>query len=126
MATARRIDSVVEGPSRLRLQRIDTWSVLKFSLLFYTSIAVVVLATTLILYYVASTVGVLSRIEGFVRSLGAEGWQLDTEPLVRALAVLGIVNVIFWSALTVCVSFLYNLVSAVVGGIEVMLSDRDL
>lgn len=108
------------------VRRIDPWSVLKFSLLFYLSVLIVFLLMTLLLFFAASSFGIIHNVEKFVQGVGWPHFHLKVVQVFRALFLLGLANVIVATALNVFVCFLYNLVADVVGGIQVTISERDL
>ncbi|MGH2705160.1 MAG: DUF3566 domain-containing protein [Actinomycetota bacterium] len=111
---------------RRTIRHVDPWSLLKFSLLFYGAVVVVFLLAGLMLYMVASGVGVVDKLENFIRDIGWPDFRIRASQVFRILFLLGLANVIAWSAINLFLAFLYNLVSDVVGGIEVTFSEREL
>lgn len=116
------------APRRLRvaIRRVNPWSVLKFSLLFYLCLMLVILIGLSMLYLVVDALGFLDPVEDFLGEFwgGEAGFQIDGGFLFRMTALIGIISVALWSTLTVFFAFLYNLISDLVGGIEVTLSER--
>lgn len=110
---------------RRTLRRIDPWSVLKFSLLFYFSVMLVFLFAAMILYLAAAAAGIVENIENFIQGVGWPAFELRPLTLFRIGLLLGIAQVIIWSAINVFVAFLYNLVADVVGGIQLTMSERE-
>lgn len=111
---------------RRTIRRVDPWSVLKFSVLFYLSVMMVFLVAAAILYFAASTAGIVDKIETFVQGVGWPEFRIRPIQLFRIGLLVGLTQVIVWSAINVFVSFLYNLVADVVGGIQVTMSEREL
>lgn len=107
------------------LRRIDPWSALKFALLFYLSMAIVMILTSMLLYVAASALDVRKVIEGVVQSVGWADWQLTAGGILWFTSLLGLAGVIIWSGLTICLVFLYNLVCDLVGGVEFTVTDKD-
>jgi len=111
--------------TRVIVKKVGPWSVFKFSLLFYFCVMLVILLGLTILYNVLAAVGVLDSASkllgdlGFGKNFEFHGWWL----LTRAFAV-GVVMVVFWSLVTLLITFMYNLISDLVGGIEVTLTER--
>ena len=111
--------------TRVIVKRVGPWSVFKFSLLFYFCVMLVILLGVTILYNVLAAVGVLDSASkllgdlGFGKNFEFHGWWL----LTRAFAV-GVVMVVFWSLVKLLITFMYNLISDLVGGIEVTLTER--
>lgn len=80
-----------------------------------------------ILYGVLDGLGLVDSLEDLLTGLGfggPEGFTFSLGGIYRTLFLVGIVSVVLWSALTVFVAFLYNLIADLVGGIEVTLSER--
>jgi hypothetical protein len=107
------------------LRRIDPWSALKFALLFYLSIAIVMVSTSMLLYFAASVGGVRAHVETVVHSVGWDTWRLTASGVLWFTSLLGLAGVIIWSGTTVCLVFLYNLVCDLVGGVEFTVTDKD-
>jgi hypothetical protein len=116
------------GPRRVKatLRRVDPWTILKFSLLFFTSVGLVFVFTVMMLFFAAEGMGIVGNIESFIQGIGWPGWEIRTAGVLRWLLVIAAVNVLALSAINLVIVFLYNLVSDVVGGIEVTMSQRDL
>lgn len=115
------------APRRIRVQvrRISPWSVLKLSLLFYFCLMLVVLLGLGILYAVVDALGILDSISDLLNSVGfGPNFRFNGGAIFRTLFFIGLISVVVWSALTVFVVFLYNLISDLVGGIELTLTER--
>ncbi len=124
------------GPRQIRVQirRVSPWSVLKFSLLFYFCLMLVVVVGLTILYLFLDSVGILDSIEELLGTLGfgtpssdASGvaeFRINGGFLFRTVFLIGLISAVVWSALMVFVAFLYNLISDLVGSIEVTLEER--
>lgn len=111
---------------RRTIKRVDPWSVLKFSLLFYGSLVLVVLFACAMLFMAASSAGIVVKAEDFIQGVGWPEFRIRPTQVFRALILVGIANAVVWSAVNVFVAFLYNLVSDVVGGIEVTMTEQEL
>ena len=119
------------------MKRIGPWSVFKYSLLFYFCVLIVLLIAGTILYNILGAIGVIDSITKSVDTLLYQSQQSSTTGttapqifhingfwlLSRAFAV-GLVMVVFWSLVKLLVTFMYNLISDLVGGIEVTLTER--
>lgn len=111
--------------ARVVLRKVGPWSVLKISFLFYLCVMVVILGAMMILYAILGAIGSLDSLTRLIRDLFADqtfeihgGWLFS-----RGLAI-GLGMVVLWTLINVFVVFLYNLLSDVVGGVEVTLSER--
>jgi hypothetical protein len=111
--------------ARVVLRKLGPWSELKISFLFYLCVMVVIIGAMMILYAILGAIGSLDSLTRLIRDLFADqtfeihgGWLFS-----RGVAI-GLGLVVLWTLINVFVAFLYNLLSDVVGGIEVTLSER--
>src|SRR3954447_22742432 len=122
--------------TRVMVKRVGPWSVFKYSLLFYFCVLIILLVAFTILYNILSAIGVIDQIAKSVDELLYQKSSTPggaTPPQIfhingfwlfsRAFAV-GLVMVVFWSLVKLLVTFMYNLISDLVGGIEVTLTER--
>ena len=110
--------------TRVVIRKVGPWSVFKFSILFYFCVMLVILLALAMLYSVLGAIGALDSMTKLLRDVGFENFEIHGDWLFTRLTMIGIVMVFVWSALNVFVAFLYNLISDVVGGIEVTLAER--
>src|SRR5688500_5277155 len=118
MAQGRRVRRVV--------RKIDTWSVLKVSSLFFLSLVLVLLIAGVILWAAGSAVGAIDGVEKFMRAIGFEDFRFIGSQLLRGFTAAGLVFVLFGTGLSILVAVIYNLISDVVGGIELTVLEEDL
>ena len=111
--------------SRVVLRRLDPWSVLKVSVLFYLSMFVVLLTAAVLLWLGANAAGVIGNIESFMSSVGFTDFRFLPGQIFRTSAIVGLVLVVAGTAGNVLMAVLYNLISDVVGGLQVTLSDDE-
>ena len=108
------------------VHRIDPWTVLRFSALFYGSLLLVTVVAGLLLWVVGATTGVVDNIEQFLKELfGYDSFQLSGAALFRTTVVGGAVLVLVGTGANVLMAVFYNLTSDVVGGIEVTVDDHE-
>lgn len=114
----------VDRRSRLVLRRLDPWSVLKFSLLFYFCMLLVGLLMFAVVWFVLVNMGVFESVTKF-----AGNFNLDVKfpagTVFKYYILLGLLGVVLWSVATVLVTLLFNLVNDITGGIEVVLAERE-
>ena len=118
MAQGRRVRRVV--------RRIDTWSVLKVSALFYLSLVLVLLIAGVILWAAGSSNGAIDSVEKFMRAIGFEDFHFVGTQLLRGFTAAGLVLVVLGTGLSVLMAVVYNLISDVVGGIELTVLEEDV
>ena len=121
------------GPRRARLQlrHIDTWSAFKISFVLSIALFFIWMVAVGVLYGVLGGLGVFTTLNELFGQLGSAsgtggGGDVITPGIVfGAAAVIGAVNIILLTALATVATFIYNLCSDLVGGLEVTLSERD-
>ncbi len=131
---------VTKGPpksprrARLRLTRIDPWSVMKTSFLLSVAFGVVTFVAVFMVWSVLGAAGVWDSINSTVASV-VEGdtntSDFDVTNYVGMGRVLGftllvsIIDVILLTAIATLAAFLYNMAAALLGGIEVTLAEDE-
>lgn len=112
----------------VQLRKIDPWSTLKISLVIAVSLFFVWMVAVGLLYAVLDGMGVWDRLNSAFTEIVNEsggGGLVSAGQVFGYAAVIGVINVILFTALTTIGSFIYNLSSDLVGGVEVTLADRD-
>jgi hypothetical protein len=108
------------------IRKIDVWTVLRFSLLFYLSMFAVLVVAGIVLYVVASASGVRHDIEKSIgSSLGSSGFHFLGGSALRGAVLGGFVLVLVGTGFTGLMALFYNLISDVVGGVEVTVLEED-
>ena len=111
--------------ARVVIRKVGPWSVLKFSFLFYLCVMAVILGALVILYEVLQAIGALDSVTSLIRDLFADpSFEIHGDWLFSRAITIGFGMVVLWTLINVFVAFLYNLISDIVGGIEVTLSER--
>jgi hypothetical protein len=114
------------------VRKLGPLSVLKFSLLFYFCVMLIIYLALLIIWLVLSAAGgvdSLAKILGYVfgsgdSTSGPTPVTIDGKVLFTWLFIGGVAFSLIWSVINVFVAFLYNLISDLVGGVEVTLSEK--
>ena len=118
MAQGRRVRRVI--------RRVDTWTVLRFSVLFYSSMLIVFIVAGVLLWGAASSFGVIDNVEKFVKDLFVlDSFSIRAGLIFRATLVGGLVLVLLGTGANVLMAVIYNLTSDVVGGIEVSVLEEE-
>ena len=120
------------GPRRARLflKRIDPWSVMKFSFAVAFVLFFVAIVATAVLYLALDAMGVWDSVnKALADMIGANGskatFKITALGVIGTAGVLGLVNVVLFTALATLSAFIYNVCADLVGGIEVTLSEKD-
>ncbi len=117
--------------ARLRLSRIDPWSVMKASFLLSIAFGVVTFVAVFMIWSVLGAAGVWDSINSTVASVieGDQPSDFDVTNYVGMSRVLGftlllaVIDVILLTAIATLGAFLYNMAAALLGGVEVTLSE---
>ena len=121
------------GPrrARLRLTRIDPWSVMKTAFLLSIAFGVVTVVSVAMVWQVLGAAGVWDSINSTIQESigGPDTANLDVENYIGTSRVLGFtmlvaaVDVVLLTAIATLGAFLYNMAAALLGGIEVTLAE---
>ncbi len=104
------------------IRKIDPWTALKVSLVFYIVLALAIVLSLIILWSIIESVGIPDRLDSFLNRLGLfeqTSFIPTDETLMRLAVFSGIAWTVVMTALTTLAAIMYNLVSDVVGGLEV-------
>jgi hypothetical protein len=114
----------VDRRARLVLRRLDPWSVLKFSVVFYFCLMLISLLIFAVIWFVLVNMGVFEDVTGFAGKVNLEV-TFPAGTVFRWYTFVGLLGVVVWSIVTVLLTLLFNLVNDVTGGIEVVLAERE-
>jgi hypothetical protein len=126
-----RILTAARGPRRTRLvvKHIDPWTVMKISFVVSLVMLAVVVVAVAIIYAVLGKMGVWTQINTLVNEVSPTTTSkalrnpLSGSRVVGIAAVIGGINVVLLTALSTLGAAIYNLISDLVGGVEVTLTD---
>ncbi|MDQ6875263.1 MAG: DUF3566 domain-containing protein [Actinomycetota bacterium] len=120
------------GPRRAKLavRRVDPWSVMKFSAVLSVVLAVVLVVAAALLYLLLAQMGVFDSVNTTVHSFtGASGSAphsiFTAKNVIGVAAVIGLIDIVLFTALATLGAFAYNLCADLVGGIEVTLAEHE-
>jgi hypothetical protein len=118
--------------ARLRLSRIDPWSVMKVSFLLSIAFGIVTVVSVFLVWSVLGAAGVWDSINNTVSDTVSSGNNVSTFDISDYLGmsrVLGftmlvsVIDVILITAIATLGAFLYNMAASLLGGIEVTLAE---
>jgi len=116
------------GPRRaqLQLRHINPWTVLKFSCVLAIALFFVWLIMIGVLYGILDAAGVINKINDAYTTLKGDGGSAPVTAgiVFGSAAIVGLINIVLFIALSTIGSVVYNLCADLVGGIEVTLSER--
>ena len=118
--------------ARLRLSRVDPWSVMKTSFLFSIAFGIMFWIATSVLWYVITTSGLFETINAAIVNIisnpgNTETWRIEDyvngNKVLGIAALLAVINVVISTALGTLAAFLYNLSANILGGLELTLAE---
>lgn len=118
--------------ARLRISKLDPWSVMKTALMFSVAGAIILFVAVALLWSVIEASGALDTLQETMNSLlgnpdGTGSIQvnsiIDRWRVLGFTAIISAVNVILLTALATLAAFLYNLSSSVLGGLDITLAE---
>jgi hypothetical protein len=116
----------MERRYRQTVRSVDLWSVLKISVCFYLCGLIVALGAGIVLWWIASGVGVIDNVENFIGDLlGSEDFEFLSWRILRGVTLVGLVIVCLQVVCTVLAAAFYNLFSEMLGGIEVTVVEEE-
>lgn len=115
---------------RLTVSRIDPWSAMKISFLLSVALGIAMVVMVFVLWTILAGMGVFDQINGVVGQVVQDGGQrfdiMDFIGLGRVLSlsiVVAVIDVVLITAIATLAAFLYNVSSALVGGVQLTLTD---
>lgn len=120
--------------ARLRVARVDPWSVMKVSFVLSIAMGIVTMVATAVIWKVLESLGVFSSLNKTIGDLTSSGTgSSNTAFSVTAFAsfgnvegfvvIISLVDIVLMTALATLGAYLYNLASGFVGGFEVTLAE---
>lgn len=118
--------------ARLRLARLDPWSVMKTAFLFTIAGGIVFFIATWVVWGIINASGVFDAVNKAVTDLASHPSSetvfrledyVNTHKVLGFAAMISALNVVLLTALATLFSFLYNLAATVIGGLEVTLAE---
>ena len=117
--------------ARLRLTRVDPWSVMKTAFLLAVAFGIVTVVSVFIVWSVLGAAGVWESINATAQDiLGDEAaGTFDITAYIGTSRVMGftmlvaVIDVVLLTAIATLGAFLYNMAAALLGGIEVTLAE---
>ncbi len=118
--------------ARLRLSRLDPWSVMKTSFLFSIAAGIMLVVAVYAVWTVLNSSGLFNSVNDIVKSVVSTPGDttpfriqeyVNTQKVVGVAALVAVVDVLLITALATLGSFLYNLAATMLGGLEVTLAE---
>ncbi len=121
--------------ARLRLLRVDPWSVMKTAFLLSVALGITLFVAVAVLWSVLDAAGVFTAVGDLVQDLTSSEANAESAfrlenytALSRVLGfttLIAVVDVVLVTAIATLGAFLYNLSASLLGGLEVTLAEDD-
>lgn len=118
--------------ARLRLSRLDPWSVMKTAFLFSIAAGIMLVIAVYAVWVVLSTSQLFESVNEIVKSVVSTPGDttpfrvqeyINTQKVLGVAALIAVVDVVILTALATLGSFLYNLAATMLGGLEITLAE---
>lgn len=118
--------------ARLRLARLDPWSVMKTAFMFSIALAIISIVAVGVLWSIVEASGAIDKLQEAMNAVlgNADGsGRIEIRSYIDRWRVLGLttvmsaINVVLLTAIATLGAFLYNLTANLLGGLEVTLSE---
>jgi Transmembrane domain of unknown function (DUF3566) len=115
--------------ARLRLTRVDPWSVMKTAFLLSVAFGIVTVVAVLIVWSVLGSAGVWDSVnetvKGVVGDTATNSFDIEDyvgmDRVIGFTALVAVIDVVLLTTIATLSAFLYNMAAALLGGLEVTL-----
>ena len=115
---------------RLVLSKVDPWSVMKLAFLLSIALGIIMVVASVMLWTILDSLHVFTGIEDAIAEITGDDNNVNIMQyfefgkMLAGSTVIGIINVILITALSTIGAFLYNVTSALVGGLHLTMTDE--
>ncbi len=117
--------------ARLRISHVDPWSVMKTSFLLSVALGIVTVVAVAVIWSLLGAAGIWEAIDSAVGDVVSEEGDaafaiedyLGTGRVLGFTMLVSVVDVVLVTVVATLGAFLYNLAAALLGGVEVTLSE---
>lgn len=111
---------------RRTVRKFDVWTVTRASLLLYLALLIVFLVATVMLWLIAGLTGTRDAIEEAIATTVAfDSFRFVGAQLFFGTSLIGLIMALVGTGVNTLIAVLYNLISEVVGGIEISVEEYE-
>jgi hypothetical protein len=117
--------------ARLRLSKVDPWSVMKISFVLSIALAIVTVVAVVMLWMALNALGVFSSLQktfGDIQTNATKSFNINSYlsfgKVVGFSTLIALIDIVLVTALATLGAYLYNVASGLVGGLELTLADE--
>jgi hypothetical protein len=115
--------------ARLRLVRVDPWSVMKTAFLLSIAFGIMCVVAVFIIWSVLGAADVFGSINDSITSVTDEDFQIEQyigmDRVLSFTMLVAVLDVVLLTAIATLGAFLYNLAASLLGGLEVTFAEDD-
>ncbi len=119
------------GPRKVRLAiaRIDPWSVMKLAFLLSVAAGIMIVVAAWVFWYAMNDLGVFTSIDEMIKEIVGPESEInllqfvERDRIIALATIVAVVDVVLMTALATIGAFLFNVTAALVGGINLTLTD---
>lgn len=115
--------------ARMTLSRIEPWSALKTSFLLSVALGIMIVIAAMVLWVVLDVMQVWGQIDELLVTLNSEallnlGQFLHFGRVLAFSVVVGVIEIVLFTALGTLGALIYNVIATLVGGISITVTDE--
>lgn len=115
--------------AHMNIARIDPWSALKISFLLSIGMGIMIVISAVVTWNVLDSMHVFARIQDLLETLGSEPLlelmqYLEFGRILSFSVIVAILDVVLFTFLGVIFALLYNVISMLVGGLHITITDE--
>ncbi|MDO5025226.1 MAG: DUF3566 domain-containing protein [Trueperella sp.] len=115
--------------ARMTLSRIEPWSALKMSFLLSVALGIMIVIAAMVLWVVLDVMQVWGQIDELLVTLNSEallnlGQFLHFGRVLAFAVVVGVIEIVLFTALGTLMALIYNVIATLVGGISITVTDE--
>jgi hypothetical protein len=115
--------------ARLRLVRVDPWSVMKTSFLLSIAFGIMCVVAVFIIWSVLGAANVFGAINESISQVVGENFEVEQyigiDRVLSFTMLVAVLDVVLLTAIATLGAFLYNLAASLLGGLEVTLAEDE-